>query len=89
MNQSFQIEEAISQIHTNPEQRLAIVTDLYQLHYECMYISPFCSFLYGLYFIVDVLLDKKTELLDLMMKHGIIDGLCEIFSTCQDDDTLV
>ena len=25
----------------------------------------------------------------MMMKHGIMDGLCEIFSTCQDEDILV
>ena len=59
-----------------------------------MYIS--LSFHYYIYstflfrlFDVDVLLDNKTEILDMMMKHGIIDGLCEIFSTCSDEDTLV
>ena len=38
--QSFQIEEALSQIHTHPEKRLAIVSDLYRLHYECIH-TPF------------------------------------------------
>ena len=38
---------------------------------------------------VDVLLDTKKELLDMMIKHGIMEGLCEIFSTSNDEDTLV
>ena len=38
---------------------------------------------------VDVLLDKKEEILDMMIKDGIMEGLCELFSSCQDEDTLV
>ena len=38
---------------------------------------------------VDVLLDKKKEVLDMMLHHGIMEGLCEIFCTCEDEDTLV
>ena len=38
---------------------------------------------------IDVLLDKKNEILDTMINHGIMAGLSEIFSTCQDEDTLV
>ena len=38
---------------------------------------------------VDALLDKKTEVIDMMVKHGILEGLCEIFSTSSDEDTLV
>ena len=49
----------------------------------------YCLYIYADFIFVDVLLDQKTEILDMMMKHGIIDGLCEIFSTCSDEDTLV
>ena len=36
-----------------------------------------------------VLLDKEIEVLEMMIEHGILEKLCEIFSTCQDEDTLV
>ena len=75
-------------MRTNPEQRLALVTDLYQLHYECI-----CSFTYCLYhsylIVLVVVLDKKNEVLYMMLKHGIIDVLCEIFSTSKDEDVIV
>ena len=54
-----------------------------------MYRHPFYCLSSSNLIFVDVLLDKKKELLDMMLKHGIIDGLCEVFSTCQDEDTLV
>ena len=54
-----------------------------------VYISFICSFYSSALVFIDVLLDKKTELLDLMIKHGIIDGLSEIYSTCSDEDALV
>ena len=38
---------------------------------------------------VVVLLDKKKDVLDMMVKHGIMEGLCEIFSASNDEDTLV
>ena len=41
------------------------------------------------YIFIDVLLDKQKEVLDTMIQHGIMDGLCEIFSTSADEDTLV
>ena len=36
-----------------------------------------------------VLLDKELEVLSLMIQHGILERLCEIFCTCKDEDTLV
>ena len=42
------------------------------------------DFLFG-----GVLLDKKTEVLDIMIKHGVLSGLCKIFSSSTDEDTLV
>ena len=54
-------------------------------------LLPLLPYLYDLILLFDVgvVLDKKTEILDMMIKHGIMDGLCEIFSTCQDEDILV
>ena len=56
-----------------------------------IHLSSFVIPLYNWHFIfdVDAVLDKKTEILDIMTKHGIMDGLCEIFSTTQDEDILV
>ena len=54
-----------------------------------VYISFTCSLYYPTLIFIDVLLDKKTEILDMMIKHGIMEGLCEIFSRCQDEHTLV
>ena len=48
-----------------------------------------CCSLYYPTFFVDVLLDKKKEILDMMIMHGILEELCEIFSTSTDEDTLV
>ena len=45
-----------------------------------------------LFFCVDtsvVLLDKDIDVLGLMIQHGIIESLCEIFCTCTAGDTLV
>ena len=75
-------------MQTNPEQRLAIIADLYQLHYECLYNLSFCLYNPDLIFLV-VVLDKQHDILGMMMKHGIIEVLCQIFSTSQDKDTLV
>ena len=36
-----------------------------------------------------VLLEKETEVLELMIQHGIMESLCELFCTCEDEDTLV
>ena len=55
-----------------------------------VYMHFISFFIYGLdSILVVVLLDKKTEVLDMMIKHGIMDSLCEIFSTSSDKDTLV
>ena len=48
-----------------------------------------CSLYYPPLIFVDVLLDKKKAILEMMIKHGIMEGLCEIFSTSNDEDTLV
>ena len=54
-----------------------------------MYGSFICCLYYPDLIFADVLLDKKKEILDMMLKHGIMEGLCEIFSTSTDEDTLV
>ena len=36
-----------------------------------------------------VLLNKEIDVLELMIDHGVMESLCEIFSTCEDEDTLV
>ena len=36
-----------------------------------------------------VILEKRKDVFDMMLKYGLIDGLCNIFSTCKDEDTLV
>ena len=54
------------------------------------YIMNVCAYSVIFDFIsLVVLLEKNKEILEIMMKHGIIDALCEVFSTCQDEDTLV
>ena len=39
--------------------------------------------------VLGVLLDKETEVLEMMIEHGIMERLCDIFCTCQDEDTIV
>ena len=56
--------------------------------YICLFSLLFIWPDYFLFF-VDGLLDKKKEILEMMIKHGIMEGLCEIFSTSTDEDTLV
>ena len=34
-------------------------------------------------------MSQNTELLTIMIKSGLVEGLCEIFSTSTDEDTLV
>ena len=34
-------------------------------------------------------MSHHTELLDTLIKYGLVEGLCEIFSTSTDEDTLV
>ena len=55
-----------------------------------VYMCPFHT-VYSiiLHFFIDVILDKQPEVLSMMMKHGLLEGLCEIFSTSEDEDTLV
>ena len=36
-----------------------------------------------------IIVDKDREVLELMINHGVLEGLCEIFSTSQDEDLLV
>ena len=52
-----------------------------------MYISSLLI-IYILWILV-VVLEQKKEVLDMMIKYGIMDGLCDIFSTSTDENTLV
>lgn len=33
--------------------------------------------------------EKDVAVLEMMINHGVLEGLCEIFSTADDDDLLV
>ena len=36
-----------------------------------------------------IIVGKDVEILEMMINHGVLDLLCEIFSTSQDEDLLV
>ena len=53
-----------------------------------MYTYSF-SFRFDFFFVPVIIVEKDREVLELMINHGVLEGLCEIFSTSQDEDLLV
>ena len=81
----------ISQIRTSPDQRNAILSDLYRLHCDGMSILIFFYILiislHGI--CVEVVLSKNEEMLHTMIDSGLLEILIDIMSSESDPDTLV
>ena len=93
--QDMQVRHVISQLQTCPEKRKAIISDLYKLHCEGLFLLIVLVFyivikcVYDWLTNVEVVLNENEELLHTMIECGMLESLVDIFSEESDPATLV